>query len=143
MWKKIEKLSIEEKAKAYDRALAKAKEEAIDGYLDAVAINDIFPELKDRVIPQPKQEWSEEDKKALKVVTDIFCQYGVHLLNYPAFIHWLKTLPNRIAFNHYWKPSEEEMKALADALSLAKNCGEENAFDLRTLYEQLKKLREE
>ena len=34
-----------------------------------------------------------------------------------------------------------KMKALAYALSLAKNCGEENAFDLRTLYEQLKKLR--
>ena len=32
---------------------------------------------------------------------------------------------------------------LAYALSLAKNCGEESAFDLRTLYEQLKKLREE
>lgn len=39
-----------------------------------------------------------------------------------------------------WKPSEEQMEALADALSLAKNCGEESSFDLRTLYEQLKKL---
>ena len=35
------------------------------------------------------------------------------------------------------------MEALANALSLAKNCGEENAFDLRTLYEHLKKIREE
>ena len=42
-----------------------------------------------------------------------------------------------------WKPSDEQMKALADALSLAKNCGEERAFDLRTLYEQLKKLKGE
>ncbi len=42
-----------------------------------------------------------------------------------------------------WKPSDEQMEALANALSLAKNCGEESAFDLRTLYEQLKKLREE
>ena len=39
-----------------------------------------------------------------------------------------------------WKPSEEQMKALSNALSLAKNCGEESAFDLRTLYEQLKAL---
>jgi hypothetical protein len=39
-----------------------------------------------------------------------------------------------------WRPSEEQMKALAGALSLAKNCGEESAFDLRTLYEQLKNL---
>lgn len=42
-----------------------------------------------------------------------------------------------------WKPSEDQMKALTEALSLAKNCGEESAFDLRTLHEQLKKLREE
>jgi hypothetical protein len=41
-----------------------------------------------------------------------------------------------------WWPSEEQMDALADALSLAKSCGEERAFDLRTLYEQLKKLTE-
>ncbi len=41
-----------------------------------------------------------------------------------------------------WKPSDEQMEALANALSLAKNCGEESSFDLRTLYEQLKKLRE-
>ena len=45
--------------------------------------------------------------------------------------------------NPKWKPSEEQMKALAEALSLAKNCGEESAFDLRTLYEQLKKLKGE
>lgn len=43
----------------------------------------------------------------------------------------------------YWKPSDDQMKALADVLSLAKNCGEERIFDLRTLYEQLKKLKGE
>ena len=52
---------------------------------------------------------------------------------------WLKSVKDR----YNWKPSDEQMKALANALSLAKNCGEESAFDLRTLYEQLKKLREE
>lgn len=30
---------------------------------------------------------------------------------------------------------------LVEALSLANNCGEESAFDLRTLYEQLKKIK--
>lgn len=44
---KTKELTIEEKAKAYDRAIANAKEQAIDGYLDAVAVNDIFPELKE------------------------------------------------------------------------------------------------
>ena len=42
---KTKELTIEEKAKAYDRAIANAKEKAIDGYLDAVAVIDIFPEL--------------------------------------------------------------------------------------------------
>jgi hypothetical protein len=42
-----------------------------------------------------------------------------------------------------WKPSDKQMEALANALSLAKNCGIESAFDLRTLYEQLKKLKGE
>ena len=40
-----------------------------------------------------------------------------------------------------WKPSDEQMEALANALSLAKSCGEESSYDLRTLYEQLKKLK--
>lgn len=39
-----------------------------------------------------------------------------------------------------WKPSEEQMEALANALSLAKNCGEESSFYLRTLLNDLKKL---
>lgn len=51
-------------------------------------------------------------------------------------IIWLKSLKSQ----KRWKPSEEQMKALANALSLAKNCGEESSFDLRTLYEQLKAL---
>ena len=52
-------------------------------------------------------------------------------------IGWLKSLHPQ----PHWKPSEEQMKALADALSLAKSCGEESAFDLRTLYEQLQKIK--
>ena len=39
-----------------------------------------------------------------------------------------------------WKPTEYQMKAVEEALSLAKNCGEEYSFDLRTLLEQLKAL---
>ena len=89
--------------------------------------------------PQLKQEWSEEDKNALKVVTDVFEQYGVHLSNYPAFVHWLKTLPERISFNPYWKPSEEQLNSLYDVLNPC------DGFDkelLESLYNDLKKLTE-
>ena len=41
----------------------------------------------------------------------------------------------------HWNPSNEQMEALDWALSLAKNCGNECAFELRTLREQLKKLK--
>lgn len=51
--------SIEEKARAYDEALARAQEYAIDGYLDAVAVNEIFTELK-----------GSEDKKIRETIVE-------------------------------------------------------------------------
>lgn len=64
---KTKELTIEEKAKAYDRAIANAKEKAIDGYLDAVAVNDIFPEL------QSKDE--QMRKKCIELIKELktFC----------------------------------------------------------------------
>ena len=87
-------------------------------------------------------KWSEEDKKKvnnLYVLLDQMVSFNM-LSNKDAseFKDWLKSLKDRYA----WKPSDEQMEALAWALSLAKNCGEECAFDLRTLQEELTKLRE-
>ena len=76
--------------------------------------------------------WSEEDENNYKQAIYVCHQHG-----YNGVENWLKSLKDR----HTWKPSEEQMEALANALSLAKNCGEESTFDLRTLYEQLKKLK--
>ena len=97
---------------------------------------DWLKSLKDRVQPQPKQEWSEEDERTYKSIIYSFDH------NYPLTIQqqeFVKSLKPQ----SQWKPSNEQMKALDNALSLAKNCGEESAFDLRTLYEQLKKLSKE
>lgn len=80
--------------------------------------------------------WSEEDEKMLNHIIGL-------LEGLPNLHNWLKSLKGMAQPKNHWKPSEEQMKALADALSLAKNCGEEIAFDLRTLHEQLKKLRED
>ena len=101
--------------------------------------------LKDRV--QPKQEWSEDDMATISRVISIvkWAAYSDHshpILNDEGateLVERLKSLKDR----YTWKPSEAQLEALANALSLAKNCGEECAFDLRTLYEQLKKLKEE
>ena len=90
--------------------------------------------------------WSEEDEKRtaniLSVLSVQVCWDGAtgkKMNPYQKEIEWLKSLKQRIG----WKPSDEQMEALAWALSLAKNCGEENAFDLRILYEQLEKLKGE
>ena len=88
-------------------------------------------------------EWSEEDEKYIRLSMDIiesalragFCVQ----LDRDRCVDWLNSLRSQ----KQWRPSEDQMKALAEALSLAKNCGEESAFALRTLHEQLKKLREE
>ena len=85
-------------------------------------------------------EWSKENKAMLDEIIDFFENGTVKLQHdLSLYASWLKSLrPQK-----QWKPSEDQMKALAGALSLAKNCGEERAFDLRTLHEQLEKLREE
>lgn len=93
--------------------------------------------FKERVLPQSQQDWSEEDDRIYR---------GLHNLIYSTpycdsrkeLSDWLKSLKER----HTWKPSDEQVDALNWALSLAKNCGEDCAFDLRTLQEQLKKLKE-
>ena len=94
--------------------------------------------------PQLKQKWSEDDEQYLLVCKNALAKYQT-TDKWDACIisHWLENKLKSIKERTTWKPSEDEMKALAGALSLAKNCGEESAFDLRTLYEQLKKLREE
>lgn len=85
--------------------------------------------------------WSEEDE--VKINRIVACLENLNVSDNDILlkdVDWLKSLKDRAQPQNRWKPSNEQMKALADALSLAKNCGEESAFDLRTLYEQLKKL---
>ena len=86
---------------------------------------------------QKPTTWAKEDETKLRQV-EYACMkfYGGDC----SHIGWLRKLTRP---QNHWTPSDEQMKALADALSLAKNCGEERAFDLRTLYEQLKKLKGE
>ena len=94
-----------------------------------------------------ESSWSEEDEyllyetsqhleELIRIDKAKHCACDVQY--YQRDIDWLKSLKDR----YTWKPSDEQMEALADALSLAKNCGEERAFDLRTLYEQLQKIKE-
>lgn len=93
--------------------------------------------------------WSEEDEKMFgSVVWHLrnSVNNGEKRHSAGQLEDWLKSLKGRVGCEanctttKEWKPSDEQMKALEWALSLAKNCGEESAFDLRTLQEDLKKL---
>ncbi len=98
--------------------------------------------LKDRVQPQSKQEWSEEDESNFQGIIDVIKENKHHATDYEhmtyyKLLSWFKSLKNR----YVWKPSDEQMKALDWALIVAKYCGYACAFDLGTLQEQLKKLK--
>lgn len=99
---------------------------------------DWLKSIKDRV--QPKQEWSEGDRKLqdssisyLCNLRDTFEAKGWDKEQIQKCIDWLKSLkPN------HWKPSEEQMEALFEAkLASTKN----REYFLGLLYEDLKKLR--
>ena len=99
--------------------------------------------IKDRVQPQPKQEWSEEDEDNL---TDIFVAIdNFYTTNHKKeLITFLKSLKDR----YTWKPSDEQIMALDGICSYIRNkadweISQDMVSDLYKLSEQLKKLREE
>jgi hypothetical protein len=178
----MKELSIEEKAKAYDKAIERAK--AYQGLRSEMEI--IFPELKEsedvRIrkaiiatihlyygepledeakemiawlekkpslltkekalknspFVEQKSSWSEEDEKMLECAIDMIEWYSVVDKSKSKRVSdWLKFLrPQK-----QWKPSEEQMKALEDAIEFL-GCTKKVRNDLKSLYEQLKKLRE-
>ena len=92
---------------------------------------------------EQKPVWNKEDERIYRGLHNLiystqYCDSRKELSDF------LDSLKDRVQLQPQaqWKPSDEQMDALVEALSLAKNCGEEWAFDIRTLYEQLKKLRE-
>lgn len=104
--------------------------DAASGYYspeDKQSIKDWLKSLKDRVQPQPKQEWSEGIKSRLDEISD-FLQYKGREDD-AEFIKFIK--PN------HWKPSEEQMQSLLYALGMG---GIFNHEALTQLYNDLKKL---
>ena len=90
--------------------------------------------LKDRVLPQPTQEWSEEDKEMFNTALDMIEWYsGKNESKSRAVSDWFKSLKER----YTWKPSDEQMKFLW-------KYAEQNNYDgriLTLLYNDLKKLK--
>ena len=98
--------------------------------------------LKERVQPQPKQEWSEEDEDVINHLLAIcagakrYRQFaGCLQEDITKYQTWLKSLRPQ---NH-WKPSEEQMGALFEA---HKQMSAVYHMPLITLYNDLKKLQQ-
>jgi len=108
-------------------------------------IKDWLKSLKNRVIPQPMQEWSEEDNEKLNSIIEV-------LGNDSLLVQWLKSLkPQSSLYDkgyndgysaakyNSWKPSEEQMKWLKDVIeTVPMTCRQQ--ISLESLYNDLKKL---
>jgi hypothetical protein len=92
-----------------------------------------------RKMYKQKPAWSKENDNCLSTIIAEFSKCSGKSVSKDEWMRCNDFL-NSLKYRYTWKPTEEQMKALSNALSLAKNCGEESTFDLRTLYEQLKRL---
>ena len=92
---------------------------------------------------EQKPSWSEEDEKNLFDVTmELEYRSGLFQLqpkDYSQMIEWLKSLRYRYA----WKPSDEHIDILWDALCALKHDNYKHSDIVNSLYQSLKKLKEE
>lgn len=123
------------------------KDDADQAYLNNQI--DWLKSLKDRVQPQPKQEWSEEDETITSALSQLLkdcesdnnwnCVYSNDREVFFADIEkWLKSLRPQSA----WKPSDTQMAAIACAVRNMKESACYNS-ELVSLFDDLKKLKGE
>ena len=117
--------TIEEKARAYDEALEKAKE-ILEMASDKSAIYTIFPELAESLDEKIRKGIFKALSK--KDARDVLISQGIEVSDALA---WLKSLRPQ----NRWKPSDEQMMALLYHCS--------NGSVLTSLYNDLNKLKEE
>lgn len=104
-------------------------------------INNIKERLR-AIKPQPKQEWSKEDKDMMRnIIDDIHCGSDfnpevMHAAN--ERVKWFKSICMRCQSK--WKPSEEQIKALEKVTYYSAFPDAKYCVDLKILLEQLKAL---
>ena len=103
-------------------------------------IEDFLKSLKNRVQPQPKQEWSKEDEmmwsSVLQVLQNIKDNYPI--VNVAPEFNWFKSLKER----YTWKPSSEQIEAIRLARSFVVDDFSENPTLSDILVELEKQLKE-
>jgi hypothetical protein len=96
--------------------------------------------LKDRV--QPKVEWSEEDEEMLNlIIARLHSHPNVDLEEYSKEYDWLNYNPKSLRPQKQWKPSEELITYLYEAIDIIEEQEKYSIVTaLRELLEQLKQL---
>ena len=116
-------MTREEKAKAYDEALERAQRLSIDGFLDAVAISDIFPELN-----ESKDELIEDDIK------DVIQAAIIPKESKREMLAWLEKQGEQ---KPTWKPTEAQLIVIKDLIE-DKNTSNVNKVILRGMFDEFK-----
>ena len=110
-------------------------------------------DLEDKEKIEQNPAWSEEDDGNLEgIIDEIEANKNnapdYDLATYDRFLSWLKLLKDRVgcevdcATTKEWKPTKGQIKALEDLIQFL-GCTKKVREDLKSLYEQLKKLRGE
>ena len=91
--------------------------------------------LKAEPIDEQKPvEWSEEDERIYQSIIDILTKQG-----FQTQVNWFKFIKDRVLPQSQWKPSDEQIDALEDAIADAVSSIQKNM--LNSLYQDLKKLK--
>lgn len=85
----------------------------------------MWQKLHNAYFYQKPTEWSEEDKYKISRLTSYLKRLGNDV-----YVEWLESLKEKYS----WKPSDEQMKALENAMSMGAK--------LDSLYNELKKLKD-
>lgn len=89
--------------------------------------------IRDRVQPQPKQEWSEQDKTVLNNLIYALANDRIGN-NRDEYVDWLKSIRPQ----NTWKPSLSQLNALG---VVAKGNAPDDIEEIESLYNDLKKLK--
>ena len=96
--------------------------------------------LKDRVQPQPKQEWSEEDRDFIEELISHFRNHIASCsVDSERYKNYIIPKLKSIRPQKQWKPTEEHLQGMRRAICKADK-GSDAERDLKDLYEQLKAL---
>jgi len=111
--KELKKIEQKSAWNEKDKSILEDIKVAVSSYWDEDTENTILDwikSLEDRVQPQQKQEWSEEDESMRTRCIGILgkCYMGELPTKVEEELNWLKSLRPK----NQWKPSEEQMKAL-------------------------------